>query len=59
MLSVIKNLFSLLSDKQRKSFYILQFLVILMAFTELLGIASIAPFMALVGDPSLLQKEGI
>lgn len=59
MLSVIKELFSLLSDKQRKNFYILQFLVILMAFTELLGIASIAPFMALVGDSSLLQQEGL
>lgn len=59
MLSVIKELFSLLSDKQRKHFYILQFLVIIMAFTELLGIASIAPFMALVGDPSLLEKDGI
>jgi len=30
-----------------------------MAFTELLGIASIAPFMALVGDPNLLNQEGI
>ena len=59
MLSVIKELFSLLSEKQRKHFYILQFLVLLMAFTELLGIASIAPFMALVGDPSLLQGEGV
>ena len=59
MLSVIKELFSLLSEKQRKNFYLLQFLVLLMAFTELLGIASIAPFMALVGDPSLLQGEGI
>lgn len=59
MFSLIKELFSLLSDYQRKHFYILQFLVILMAFTELLGIASIAPFMALVGDPSLLNQEGI
>lgn len=59
MLSVIKELFTLLSDKQRKHFYILQSLVLLMAFTELLGIASIAPFMALVGDPSLLQGEGV
>ncbi|WP_105244996.1 ABC transporter ATP-binding protein [Psychrobacter sp. Marseille-P5312] len=59
MLSVIKELFSLLSEKQRKHFYILQFLVILMAFTELVGIASIAPFMALVGDISLLQQEGV
>lgn len=57
MLDVIKEIFSLLSDEQRKKFYALQVLVILMAFTELLGIASIAPFMALVGDMSLLQKE--
>ena len=59
MLSVIKEIFSLLSNDQRKRFYILQVLVILMAFTELLGIASIAPFMALVGDISLLEKDGI
>ena len=59
MLSVIKEIFSLLSSDQRKRFYILQVLVILMAFTELLGIASIAPFMALVGDMSLLEKDGI
>lgn len=58
MLKMIRQLFSLLSPQQRKQFYILQFLVIVMAFTELLGIASIAPFMALVGDISLLQKEG-
>ena len=59
MFSVIKEIFSLLSNDQRKRFYILQVLVILMAFTELLGIASIAPFMALVGDMSLLEKNGI
>lgn len=59
MLSVIKEIFSLLSKEQRRKFYALQFLVILMAFTELLGIASIAPFMALVGDMSLLEKDGV
>jgi HlyD family secretion protein len=37
----------------------LQLLVVVMAFTELVGIASIAPFMALVGDISLLEKEGV
>lgn len=59
MFNVIKQIFSLLSNDQKKKFYILQILVILMAFTELLGIASIAPFMALVGDMSLLEKDGI
>lgn len=59
MLSVIKQLFVLLSKEQLKQFYILQTLVIIMAFTELLGIASIAPFMTLVGDISILESEGI
>ncbi|WP_104499758.1 ABC transporter ATP-binding protein [Acinetobacter indicus] len=59
MLKMIRELFALLNKRQRKKFYILQVLVVIMAFTELLGIASIAPFMALVGDISLVEKEGI
>ena len=59
MLKVIKQLFALLTDKQLKQFYLLQVLVVIMAFTELLGIASIAPFMALVGDISILETNGI
>ena len=59
MLKVIKQLFSLLTDKQLKQFYILQVLVVVMAFTELLGIASIAPFMALVGDISILKTNTV
>ena len=59
MLKVIKRLFVLLTDKQLKQFYILQVLVVIMAFTELLGIASIAPFMALVGDISILETNSV
>lgn len=59
MLKVIKQLFVLLTDKQLKQFYLLQVLVVIMAFTELLGIASIAPFMALVGDISILETNGV
>lgn len=58
MLIMIRQLLSLLTPVQVKEFYILQLLVVLMAFTEILGIASIAPFMALVGDISLLEREG-
>ncbi len=59
MLVMIRKLFSLLTPSQVKQFYRLQILVVIMAFTELIGIASIAPFMALVGDISLLQGDGI
>ena len=57
MLNLIKQLFSLLTSKQRKRFYVLQVLVVIMAFSEIIGVASIVPFMALVGDISLLQQD--
>ena len=59
MFEMISQLFKLLSPGQRKHFYILQILVVIMAFTELLGIASIAPFMALVGNITLLEGDGV
>ena len=46
MFRMIRQLFSLLTPQQLKQFYILQILVVIMALTELIGIASIAPFMA-------------
>lgn len=57
MLNIINQLFNLLTSNQRKRFYLLQLLVILMAFMELLGVASIIPFMTLVGDMSQLQQD--
>lgn len=59
MLTIIKQLFALLTDEQIRHFYVLQVLVVIMAFTELLGIASIAPFMALIGDMSMLETNGV
>lgn len=57
MFNIIRQLFLLLSAQQVRQFYILQVFVVFMAFTELLGIASIAPFMALVGDISIIQTN--
>ena len=57
MFKLISNLFNLLSPNQRKRFYILQLLVILMTIVEILGVASIIPFMALVGDMTQLQQD--
>ena len=59
MLKLVNRLFSLLTCKQRKSFYGLQFLVLLMALLEIIGVASIIPFMALVGDFNQLHDETI
>lgn len=58
MISMVKELFSLLTPQQLRKFYILQILVVITAFMELVSIASIAPFMALVGKIDLLKEEG-
>ncbi len=57
MVKIIRQLFSLLTTNQKKRFYILQILVVIMAFMEIIGVASIIPFMALVGDISQLQQD--
>ncbi|MDC0406566.1 ABC transporter ATP-binding protein/permease [Gammaproteobacteria bacterium] len=57
MFKLTSNLFNLLSPSQRKRFYVLQILVILMAIVEILGVASIIPFMSLVGDMTQLQQD--
>lgn len=59
MFKQLKELYSLLTDEQRKKLRRLQFLVVLMAFAELGSVLAIGPFMALVGDMRQLQGEGI
>ena len=57
MLKIITELFSLLTSSQRKRLYLLQVLIIFMTFTEIASIFSIAPFMALIGDISILERD--
>ncbi|MDI5993267.1 ABC transporter ATP-binding protein [Pseudomonas sp. MDMC216] len=59
MLKALIELFRLLTPDQRRRFYSLQALVVLMAFLELVGIASIGPFMALVADINLIESNVI
>lgn len=57
--SLIGEVYSLLSDEQKRNFLKLQILLILMAVFELVGIAAIAPFMALVVNPGLIDSNAI
>jgi ABC-type multidrug transport system fused ATPase/permease subunit len=59
MFKLIQQLFPLLTTRQRKQFYVLQLLVVMMAVGEIIGVASIAPFMALIGDMSLLHQDNL
>lgn len=57
MLHLAKELFSLLTPDQRRRYFSLQIMVVFMALMELIGIASIGPFMALVADMQLLETN--
>ena len=59
MLKIIIEFFLLLTPIQRKQFYLLQVLVIIMSFAEIVSIVSIVPFMTIVGDPSVLEKDNL
>jgi len=57
MFKLIKKILISLNSSQRKRLYALQILIVIMAVMEIIGVASIIPFMALVGDMSKLQED--
>ncbi len=57
MFNLTKRLINVFSPRQTRQYFALQFLVLIMAFGEIIGIASIIPFMALVGDMSLIEQN--
>ena len=59
MIKSLKQLFHLLTPRQRKRFFILQIMIAIMALIEIIGIVSIVPFMTLVGDTTQLHQDTI
>jgi ABC-type multidrug transport system fused ATPase/permease subunit len=57
MLSVIRRILALLSTRERVKLYLQFALLIVLAFVDVLGIASILPFMAVVSDPTVIQTN--
>ena len=54
---VFKNLLSLLDSKERKNASILIIMIILMALIDLIGVASILPFVAVLTNQSLIETN--
>ena len=59
MFQSIKKIFYLLAPDQRRTLLFLQFLIIFMSFTEVIGIFSIGPFMSLVTNTEQIQGNNI
>jgi ABC-type multidrug transport system fused ATPase/permease subunit len=59
MVRQVKKLYKLMTPVQKRKLALLQVLVIFMAFSEILSVLSIGPFMAIVGDMQRLNGEGV
>tara|TARA_B110000114_G_C15084749_1_gene395617 strand:- start:140 stop:1903 length:1764 start_codon:yes stop_codon:yes gene_type:complete len=57
MFSKIKKLFLYLNKKQKNKFIILQIIVILNSFLEILGVVSIIPFMSVISDRDIIFEN--
>jgi ABC-type multidrug transport system fused ATPase/permease subunit len=55
-MSLVSDIWSVLTPRQRRWVLAAQILSILMAFSTVAGIASIAPFFAVLGDPRLIDR---
>lgn len=59
MLSSYRQIFELLNPAERRQFYLLLVLVILMALIDLVGVAAVFPFLAVAADPSKIHSNAI
>lgn len=57
ILSIIKNLFILLTKEQKRRLYFLLFFFLISAIVQVIGVASIAPFIALLSNPDIVNTN--
>ena len=56
---IIRKVLFLLTNYQKRRAYILLLMLIVVALTEMIGIASILPFMTVLTNPSLIETNFI
>ena len=57
MFKLFSDVFKVLERHQKVGILKIQLIVIITAFTEVAGIATIGPFMALVSNPQTIEQE--
>ena len=58
-MQTIKILFDLLSNNERKQALVLLIMILIMALLDMIGIASIMPFIAILTNPSLIETNEV
>jgi len=59
MFSLVQELFGVFTRSQLRRLLMLQSLMVLMAFAEIGGVSAIGTFMAVVADPSILDRSNV
>ena len=57
LIGVISKFLFLLSPKERKQAYLLLMMMLIMALIDMIGVASILPFVAVLTNPSLIETN--
>ena len=57
MIDIYKKIWTLLNPHEKKRAMLLLFLMILMAFLEVLGVGSIMPFLSVLGNPETIETN--
>ena len=57
MSDVFRKVLALLSPKERKQAFLLLGMILVMALLDVIGIASIMPFMAVLANPDVIQSN--
>tara|TARA_Y100000389_G_scaffold202878_1_gene249576 strand:- start:560 stop:2347 length:1788 start_codon:yes stop_codon:yes gene_type:complete len=55
----INNILFLFNAKEKKRVFLLLFLILILAFIETIGVASIMPFIAILSNPSIIETNTI
>lgn len=58
-MQIVKKILFLLNSRERKQAVLLLFMIIIMAFLEMIGVVSILPFMAVLTNPDLIETNHI
>ena len=56
-MQILKKLLFLLTPRERKYSYLLLLMIIIMALLDMIGVASILPFMAVLSSPELINTN--
>ena len=58
-MKIFKKFFFLLSSQERKQAYLLLSMIVVMALLDMIGVASIMPFMAVLINPEIVETNNI